>query len=263
VIYPRAEWKPLTIVVSFDVGEQVVPGGIAGWVASQVHEFGFQSAKATFHWCIVPAISLPAHGLDHPGGAENLAVIGGGASSPAEDGNRRMVDILTAVLTDGLPAVEAACAEVIAQGVHSADVVLNILSRQRAGRDRQFGHVATAPIFRNCQRRRSDNRHTARPGPWDTLRRAASLRHPSFGTQKIPTCGISRRADSFMLSPCLSLGRASRLNPTASLFDEQPLAVHSQMDLPGKAQSAHVSYDSHAVSNNTIRGGGTSTRPNA
>ena len=28
--------KPLTIVVSFDVGEQVVPGGIPGWVASQV-----------------------------------------------------------------------------------------------------------------------------------------------------------------------------------------------------------------------------------
>ncbi len=31
----------------------------------------------------------------------------------------------------GLPSVEAACAEAIAQGVHSADVVLNILSRQR------------------------------------------------------------------------------------------------------------------------------------
>ncbi|MDH8660884.1 IS21 family transposase, partial [Klebsiella pneumoniae] len=49
----------------------------------------------------------------------------------AEDGNRQMVDILNAVLTDGLPAVEAACAEAIAQGVHSADVVLNILARQR------------------------------------------------------------------------------------------------------------------------------------
>src|SRR5262249_38158927 len=44
---------------------------------------------------------------------------------------RQMVDILTAVLTDGLPAVESACAEAIAQGVHSADVVLNILARQR------------------------------------------------------------------------------------------------------------------------------------
>ena len=33
--------EPLTIVVSFDVGEQVEPGGIPGWVASLVHEFGF------------------------------------------------------------------------------------------------------------------------------------------------------------------------------------------------------------------------------
>jgi transposase len=48
-----------------------------------------------------------------------------------DDGNRQMVDILTAVLTDGLPAVEAACAEATAQGVHSADVVLNILARHR------------------------------------------------------------------------------------------------------------------------------------
>jgi hypothetical protein len=36
-----------------------------------------------------------------------------------------MVDILRAVLTDGLPAVEAACAEAIAHGVHSA-----VLARQ-------------------------------------------------------------------------------------------------------------------------------------
>jgi transposase len=48
-----------------------------------------------------------------------------------DDGNRQMVDILTAVLTDGLSAVEAACAEAIVQGVHSADVVLNILARRR------------------------------------------------------------------------------------------------------------------------------------
>jgi transposase len=48
-----------------------------------------------------------------------------------DDGGRQMVDILTAVLTDGLPAVEAACTEAIAEGVHSADVVLNILARRR------------------------------------------------------------------------------------------------------------------------------------
>ena len=49
----------------------------------------------------------------------------------AADGNRQMVDILTAVLTDGLPAVDAACAEALTDGVHSADVILNILARQR------------------------------------------------------------------------------------------------------------------------------------
>src|SRR5437016_8313542 len=49
----------------------------------------------------------------------------------SDDGDRQMVKILSAVLTDGLSAVEAACAEALAGGVHSADVVLNILSRHR------------------------------------------------------------------------------------------------------------------------------------
>ena len=49
----------------------------------------------------------------------------------ADDGDRQMVDILAAVLTEGLPAVDAACAEALAQGVHSADVILNILARRR------------------------------------------------------------------------------------------------------------------------------------
>jgi transposase len=49
----------------------------------------------------------------------------------ADDGNRQMVNILSAVLADGLPAVEAACAEALEHGVHSADVILNILARQR------------------------------------------------------------------------------------------------------------------------------------
>jgi len=49
----------------------------------------------------------------------------------ADDGHRQMVDILAAVLSDGLAAVEAACAEALGNGVHSADVVLNILARRR------------------------------------------------------------------------------------------------------------------------------------
>jgi hypothetical protein len=49
----------------------------------------------------------------------------------SDDGDRQMVKVLSAVLTDGLTAVEAACAEALAGGVHSADVVLNILARHR------------------------------------------------------------------------------------------------------------------------------------
>jgi transposase len=49
----------------------------------------------------------------------------------SDDGDRQMVKILSAVLSDGLVAVEAACNEALAGGVHSADVILNILARQR------------------------------------------------------------------------------------------------------------------------------------
>src|SRR5258708_866036 len=49
----------------------------------------------------------------------------------AEDGDRQMVDLLTAVLVDGLVAVEGACAEALRSGVHSSDVILNILARRR------------------------------------------------------------------------------------------------------------------------------------
>jgi len=49
----------------------------------------------------------------------------------SEDGDRQMVKVLSAVLTDGLAAVEAACAEALGSGVHSADIVINILSRRR------------------------------------------------------------------------------------------------------------------------------------
>jgi transposase len=49
----------------------------------------------------------------------------------SDDGDRQMVTILSAVLTDGLPAVEAACREALDQNVHSADVIINILARQR------------------------------------------------------------------------------------------------------------------------------------
>ena len=49
----------------------------------------------------------------------------------SHDGDRQMVKILAAVLDRRVAAVEAACAQALAEGVHSADVVLNILARQR------------------------------------------------------------------------------------------------------------------------------------
>jgi transposase len=49
----------------------------------------------------------------------------------SDDGDRQMVKILTAVLSDGLPAVDAACGEALAASVHSADVILNILACRR------------------------------------------------------------------------------------------------------------------------------------
>lgn len=41
------------------------------------------------------------------------------------------IDILGAVLTDGLDTVDAACAEALSNSVHSAGVILNILARRR------------------------------------------------------------------------------------------------------------------------------------
>ena len=47
-----------------------------------------------------------------------------------KDGGRQMVDILTAAQSDGPIEVEAACAEALAAGMCSADVILNILARR-------------------------------------------------------------------------------------------------------------------------------------
>src|SRR4051812_32412571 len=54
-----------------------------------------------------------------------------GKLTRAAEGNRQMVDILTAVRPDGLPPVEAPCAEPIAHAVHPPYAVLTTLARQR------------------------------------------------------------------------------------------------------------------------------------
>ena len=47
------------------------------------------------------------------------------------DGDRQMVEILSAVLTDGIAAVDAACQEALDHGVCSSAVIINILTRRR------------------------------------------------------------------------------------------------------------------------------------
>ena len=81
-----------------------------------------------------------------------------------DDGDRQMVDILAAVLTEGLPAVEAACAEAIAQGVHSADVILNILARRR--------NPAPPPLLLTSPALRLVHEPVADCARYDLLRRA-------------------------------------------------------------------------------------------
>ncbi|ESY90421.1 transposase [Mesorhizobium sp. LNHC229A00] len=49
----------------------------------------------------------------------------------ADDGDRQMVAILAAVLSDGLDAVEVACQEALDQNVCSSAVIINILTRRR------------------------------------------------------------------------------------------------------------------------------------
>src|SRR6202795_2447537 len=102
------------------------------------HTRSFSRGATTYHpWHDVPVLARKPGALRNgapfkdwvlPAAMERVRRKLAGAA----DGNRQMVDILNAVLTDGLPAVEAACAEALSHGVHSADVVLNILARQRA-----------------------------------------------------------------------------------------------------------------------------------
>jgi hypothetical protein len=80
------------------------------------------------------------------------------------DGDRQMVTILTAVLRDGLPAVEAACLEALREGVHSADVILNILARQR--------EPATAVTMMTSEALRLRHEPAADCARYDSLRRA-------------------------------------------------------------------------------------------
>jgi len=101
------------------------------------HQRGFARDKTFYDpWHYVPVLARKPGALRNgapfkdwvlPAGIERVRRKLAGAA----DGDRQMVEILAAVLGDGLPAVEAACAEALRENVHSADVILNILARRR------------------------------------------------------------------------------------------------------------------------------------
>ena len=101
------------------------------------HPRGFQHGKITYNpWHYVPILrrkpgalrnGAPFKGWQLPGALGRMR----DRLSAHADGDKQVVRVLAAVLEDGLEAVEAACAEALANGACSADVVLNILARRR------------------------------------------------------------------------------------------------------------------------------------
>ena len=77
------------------------------------------------------------------------------------DGDRQFVKVLGAVLDHGLAAVEAACAEALAAGIASGDVILTVLARQRQpARAAQHHHArCAAPEDRTHGRLRPLRQH--------------------------------------------------------------------------------------------------------
>ena len=95
-----------------------------------------------------------------------------------DEGDRQMVKVLTAVLTDGLVAVEAACAESLSAGVASADVILNALARRQQPQP-------PAPIA-------TPERLELSCPPRADCARYDSLRVPSLSVPDLPALTIDR-----------------------------------------------------------------------
>jgi transposase len=83
----------------------------------------------------------------------------------SDDGDRQMVEILTCVADDGLAAVEAACREALDEGVHSAPVVINILTRRK--------DTAPPPLLPTPATLRLTHAPVADCARYDSLRRSS------------------------------------------------------------------------------------------
>ena len=102
------------------------------------------------------------------------------------DGDRQMVGILAAMTSDGIDAVEAACAEALGGGPVSRDIVLNILTRQRQ---------PPAPLnITTPEALRLRHEPVADCARYDSLRR-------SYGTPR--DTGDDERTEACRYAPCL------------------------------------------------------------
>ena len=81
------------------------------------------------------------------------------------DGDRQFVKVLGAVLDHGLDAVEAACAEALAAGIASGDVILTVLARRR--------QPPAPPSITTPDALRLKYEPTADCGRYDSLRKVA------------------------------------------------------------------------------------------
>jgi transposase len=132
-VMAKAVGRPVDIHV---YAERIVIRQDGGIVGAHVRRFG-KHHTAYDPWHYVPVLARKPGALRNgapfkdwtlPASLEKVRRKLAGTA----DGERQMVSILTGVLTDGLPAVEAACHEAIASGIASADVILNILARSQA-----------------------------------------------------------------------------------------------------------------------------------
>jgi hypothetical protein len=89
------------------------------------------------------------------------------------DGDKQMVSILGCISADGIIAVETACKEALDQGVFSAPVVINILSRSR--------DMSPAPLLLTPETLRLTHEPVADCARYDSLRRANT-----YGTHANP-----------------------------------------------------------------------------
>ncbi len=129
----------------------------------------------------------------------------------ADDGDRQMVKVLAAVLTDGLASVDAACAEALGQGVHSADVIINILARRK-----DPGAPVTIMTPDALKLHHAPLADCAR---YDSLRRNTRHRH-FLGTLTLGADEIPGRGSG-----------AVRYNPTRAL-DSPRMRGHAGIDHP-------------------------------